>query len=936
MYKQRKDDEKMKHKKLFAILTLVCFMFTLMPVAAMAEDNIMSFSDVQPSDWYYTAVQYAAKEGIMTGTGDNSFSPNATLTRATLMTVLHRMEGSPAGTGISPFEDVADGQWYTEAIIWAAANKIAGGYSADAFGPNDPLTREQLAAFMQRYAMWKGIDVSVGENTNILSYNDAFSISEWAYGALQWACGAGLIGSVGDGKLDPQGTATRAQMAAIMQRFDEKVLTPAEEKKEEDKKQVYSGGGGYVSHSHSYGVWTANNDGTHTKSCSCGNTVTEDCTMGAIVSGEGTHSQTCVECGYVVTESCEYASYTSWSPNEGNVTTGSAIEMNTHFRTGTCDCTGTVTETTGCVYEFVFDDEKEDHVKQCETCGYKIDERTDCVFENGECTISSHEHQHDYVAGYVNNADGTHNAKCRCGALDEAEECIYDTIKVVDGFTFEACVCGNTTERIIVATDAELVAALNNSGAEYIILKAGQYGVVDVTVNRTLTLVADDENVKIAGIDGQSNNNTTNITFKGVTIDNSLQTEGWYIGTSPNIKPCVGVWGGNYTFENCTFYVTGESKAETGVMSWWTTNKGTMNFKDCTFNGGNSNARAMQIYGNYDLNVESCTFNTEKDYSIKYVGAEGTKATFKNNTVNKTKNFVQTGSKPYAGENYALVFEGNVLAEGINHVYVDNDENQSITINGILHVLNATGLSTALMANEENVTVVLLNNIDLPIASLGTQTAGSGEYKLGGENTKAITIDLNGKKLNITTTYWSAIGAKNADAKITIKNGSMTSTGNSANTWNARDVRFSNCDYVIENVTFDKAIAFDNVGHEVTLKTVTINETTDNYAVWITAEGQKITIDGLNINSAGRGIKIDEQYVDTPAKVTLNVSNANFNTAKKAAILVKSAAGADITLNNINISGVVADTINAVWVDEDSATYANLVTVTGGKVITEE
>ena len=235
---------------------------------------------------------------------------------------------------------------------------------------------------------------------------------------------------------------------------------------------------------------------------------------------------------------------------------------------------------------------------------------------------------------------------------------------------------------VTVTNDAELKAAIDE-GAEEIILESGNYGVIDVTVNRNLTLsAASNADVKIAGIDGQSNNNSTNVTIKGVTIDNTLQTEGWFTGTAQNIKPCVGVWGGNYTFEDCTFYVTGESGAETGVMSWWTTNHGVMNFTNCTFNGGNGSARGMQIYGNYDLNVTNCTFKTAKDYSIKYVGDEDCVATLKNNTVKATTNFVQTGSAPYAGANYTLVFEGNTLATGINHVYVDNAEGQTITING--------------------------------------------------------------------------------------------------------------------------------------------------------------------------------------------------------------------------------------------------------------
>ena len=268
-------------------------------------------------------------------------------------------------------------------------------------------------------------------------------------------------------------------------------------------------------------------------------------------------------------------------------------------------------------------------------------------------------------------------------------------------------------------------------------------------------------------------------------------------------------------------------------------------------------------------------------------------------------------------------------------------------IDGVQVIFEADQLAANLTADKTTIEVILANNIDLPITDLGSQTPSSGEYKLGGESTQAIVIDLNGQKLNITTTYWSAIGAKNDNATITIKNGSMTSSGNSAGTWNAFDVRLSNCNYVIEDVTFDKPVALDNVGKSTKMNTVTINDNGDRYALWITAEGQTVEIDGLTVNTSGRGIKIDEEYVDAPAKVTLKVSNANFTTAKKAAILVKSAAGADITLSNVNINNVAADKVNAVWVDEDvtkpqidgkvNPCYGSygLVTVTGGNLVLE-
>ena len=250
-------------------------------------------------------------------------------------------------------------------------------------------------------------------------------------------------------------------------------------------------------------------------------------------------------------------------------------------------------------------------------------------------------------------------------------------------------------------------------------------------------------------------------------------------------------------------------------------------------------------------------------------------------------------------------------------------------VKGATGVATAEEFAAAVKSDAKEVSLMLTADIEVPITSLGQQTGGSGEYKLAGEATEKITIDLNGHNLTITTTYWSAIGAKNDNALFTIKNGTMNSTGNSAGTWNAYDLRFSNCNYVVENVKFAKPVAFDNVGKSATLKDVEITEATDKYAMWITAEGQNVTIDGLTIN-AGRGIKIDEQYVDAPAKVTLKVTDATFTTAAKAAILVKSVAGANIILDNVNIDAVEADDFFPVWVDEDAAAYADQVKVSGG------
>ena len=161
----------------------------------------------------------------MNGVSDNLFAPGTTTTRAMVVTILWRLEGEPTVNNRMDFSDVAANMWYTEAIRWAASKGIVEGYG-DTFGPNDPITREQMAAIMWRYAKYKGYDVSVGENTNILSYDDAFDVADWAIPAMQWACGAGLINGIADGNamnLEPMGNATRAQAAAILQRFCENV-----------------------------------------------------------------------------------------------------------------------------------------------------------------------------------------------------------------------------------------------------------------------------------------------------------------------------------------------------------------------------------------------------------------------------------------------------------------------------------------------------------------------------------------------------------------------------------------------------------------------------------------------------------------------------------------------------------------------------------------
>lgn len=185
------------------------------------EEKVV-FDDVKATDWYYDYVNYVCENKMMNGVSATEFAPNLNLTRAMFVTVLYRMEGEPA-TETAAFTDVAAGSWYEKAVAWASANGIVNGVSETEFGPDANITREQMAAIIYRYAKYKNADVSVGENTNILSYEDFDSISEYAIEPLQFVCGSGIINGTTATTLAPKENATRAQAAAIFMRTIESI-----------------------------------------------------------------------------------------------------------------------------------------------------------------------------------------------------------------------------------------------------------------------------------------------------------------------------------------------------------------------------------------------------------------------------------------------------------------------------------------------------------------------------------------------------------------------------------------------------------------------------------------------------------------------------------------------------------------------------------------
>jgi len=186
------------------------------PVNKKVADPVSFFSDVSASDWFYSDVVFAKENGLMEGVGNNLFAPYVDTSRAMIVTLLWRLEGSPLETEKSSFKDIESGSWYEAAVAWAAKNNLVNGYNSDTFGPNDTITREQFATILYRYAQFKGYDIS--KTNDLAAFGDANAVSEYAVVAVKWAVANGLINGI-DSKLVPADGANRAQAAALFHRF---------------------------------------------------------------------------------------------------------------------------------------------------------------------------------------------------------------------------------------------------------------------------------------------------------------------------------------------------------------------------------------------------------------------------------------------------------------------------------------------------------------------------------------------------------------------------------------------------------------------------------------------------------------------------------------------------------------------------------------------
>lgn len=481
--------------------------------------------------------------------------------------------------------------------------------------------------------------------------------------------------------------------------------------------------------------------------------------------------------------------------------------------------------------------------------------------------------------------------------------------------------------------------AVNNvKDGEVIKVATGTYTeVVKVTGGKNFTLEAAGPNVVIAALDHQSNATPSTVKVKGITFDNSVTTAGWFTGTAPNIAPCVGAWGGNLTFEDCAFIVAGTSGKETGVMTWWTTENKVMSlsFNNCTFEGkdDHANARAMQIYGYVNMEVNNCSFNTKKDYTLKYVAQNGNIATFSNNIVNNSENFVELGSSAYPGTNYTANINNNTLGNGVNTHIIANNENQTVNVNGNVSVI-AEGV-----VKDANGNYIASSNEGITNAiSDGATTINltQGNYVIpSSAKGKTLTIIGTGTPEDVKVAVTKVgTGGENCDYAFdgsTVTFESITITTNSSTY-----IGYARCNGTYKNCVINGTYTLYG---DSKFENCTFNVSGDVYNIW-TWGAPNATFDKCTFNSDGKAMLL---YGRENTK--LKIENSVFNdkgglTDLKAAIEIGNDYGKSYTLvvNNTVVNGYEINdkginTGTTLWANKNSMGTDKLsVTIDGVKV----
>lgn len=450
--------------------------------------------------------------------------------------------------------------------------------------------------------------------------------------------------------------------------------------------------------------------------------------------------------------------------------------------------------------------------------------------------------------------------------------------------------------------------AVNNvKDGEVIKVATGTYTeVVKVTGGKNFTLEAAGPNVVIAALDHQSNGTPSTVKVKGITFDNSVTTAGWFTGTAQNIAPCVGAWGGNLTFEDCAFIVAGTSGKETGVMTWWTTENNVMSlsFNNCTFEGkdDHANARAMQIYGYVNMEVNNCSFNTKKDYTLKYVAQNGNIATFSNNIVNNSENFVELGSSAYPGTNYTANINNNTLGNGVNTHIIANNENQTVNVDGNVSVI-AEGV-----VKDANGNYIASSNEGITNAiSDGATTINltQGNYVIpSSAKGKTLTIIGTGTPEDVKVAVTKVgTGGENCDYAFdgsTVTFESITITTNSSTY-----IGYARCNGTYKNCVINGTYTLYG---DSKFENCAFNVSGDVYNIW-TWGAKNIEFDRCTFNSDGKALLLYQEGTNT---VNLTVKSCIFNdngglTSKKAAIEIGDAPYGATPTYNVTVSGTTVN-----------------------------
>lgn len=481
--------------------------------------------------------------------------------------------------------------------------------------------------------------------------------------------------------------------------------------------------------------------------------------------------------------------------------------------------------------------------------------------------------------------------------------------------------------------------AVNNvKDGEVIKVATGTYTeVVKVTGGKNFTLEAAGPNVVIAALDHQSNGTPSTVKVKGITFDNSVTTAGWFTGTAPNIAPCVGAWGGNLTFEDCAFIVAGTSGKETGVMTWWTTENNVMSlsFNNCTFEGkdDHANARAMQIYGYVNMEVNNCSFNTKKNYTLKYVAQNGNIATFSNNIVNNSENFVELGSSAYPGTNYTANINNNTLGKGVNTHTIANDENQTVNVNGNVSVI-AEGV-----VKDANGNYIASSNEGITNAiSDGATTINltQGNYVIpSSAKGKTLTIIGTGTPEDVKVAV-TKVGTGGENCDYAFDGSTVTFEGITITTNSSTYIGYARCKGTYKNCVINGTYTLYG---DSKFENCTFNVSGDVYNIW-TWGAPNATFDKCTFNSDGKAM-----LLYGTENTNLKIENSVFNdkgglTDLKAAIEIGNDYDKSYTLvvNNTVVNGYEINdkginTGTTLWANKNSMGTDKLsVTIDGVKV----